>query len=174
MKTLILTLICLSFNAFSSMYPPDHEWSKSCQSNDIINICQIHTMSGYGLEVFYTGYLTEKTNNNIDLYIKLNGEDNFFTLEKKNGYHYVFLGTSLRNCKYSPPGSNPDSGGDSRRIDDNWVCNYPSEDEKQLFYWTVNDQGLRNRWDLDLAFVSDSKWDSQFGKNYRFSFKSGY
>jgi hypothetical protein len=153
MKKILLILLMYVLPTQASMYPPDHQWSRHCQSSKHVDVCQIHTMSGYQLQVIYHGYLMKEHWGDISVFVKLNGQEATLKMHNKNFSEFALAGTSMRNCKYCPPNSECSTSDSIRNeVDGDWICEKPTKQEITLFYWAVDEKGLLNKWDVELAF----------------------
>lgn len=176
-SSLSFFLLVFSFDAKSSMYPPDYSFSTECKINGPIKACRIRTISGWMFRVIYFGNLMETTYLPVNMYIKLNGKEGEFVLTKEKFSQFIEIGTSKRGCVYCglptlteeeqrKCAAEPRVRGETGI----WGCDRPSDKEKDLFFWAQDEFGLVNNWDIEVAFHQASRWDSDYGKNYLFKF----
>lgn len=146
----------------------------------IAQACAINRGAGAGiprLKVVYNGYLSSDEYEGVYAFIRLNGESSFYKLERtEEGYSRTFgmpqeeyLCVVKKEDPQYPlcPSSIQDAPGTLR-----WFVK-PAADEELILFRRIN-RSVREPlgWNVELAFVSvDGRhWDSQYGKNYVFSF----
>jgi len=163
-------------STFASMYAPDTYLSRNCLSSKTVDVCQVHTLSGYLLEIIYHGKLLRDHWGKINVYVKLNDRDAHFQMSNSNFAEHLVIGTSQRACVFCQQGRESQEcfSSDRKTTDNKWSCLGPTNAEQILFYWATNDQNQLNPWKIEIAFSSGEEWDSNFGANYTFSFPADY
>lgn len=154
----------------ASMYPPDYVFGTDCKITGPVKVCRIQTLSGWNLRIIYFGYLMETTYLPINIFVKINGKEGDFVLNKDKFAQYIEIGTSKRNCKYNNY-NNSENGSSIPNAEGMWTCQLPGHDEQNLFFWAINQYGGVNDWDVEIAFYQAGRWDSNLGKNFTFNFK---
>ncbi|MBK8255776.1 MAG: hypothetical protein IPK82_24300 [Polyangiaceae bacterium] len=173
----------------ASFYPPDYPIcsARDTQTQGPFELIK-DTKSPYSrnaqLTVAYRGYLRNSfPDNEINFYIRLNGNDIFIPASSgSNGDTYAYLNAGPRNCVIcSPPPYDYQNAPlcatyeFAENQSSTWVCEGPSADEQEIFFWAFNDYGQQNAWDIQVAAESHGYWDSNWGWNYsgRFEPRTG-
>lgn len=181
-----LCTVLVAEDSRASFYPPDYP---ICSSRDTLSTGPFElikdTKSPYNdnaqLTVSYRGYLRGSfPDSEINLYVRLNGNDIFVPASAgSNGDAYVYLNAGPRACTIcSPPPYDYQNGAacDGYQYPENsgatWVCQGPTGDEEEIFYWAFNEYSQQNAWDIEVAAESHGYWDSNWGWNYHGRFEA--
>jgi len=159
----LLPLITLMFvsapSAFASMYPPDYASSPTCQNQGPIRVCvQYGFYRQTNLMVRYEGFL----NFPYRVYVRVNGRDTIRYLDRDE------FGSTVLKLKqpYVKCEANRNTGATGQ-----FDCIEADQETKDLFYYAINDRGMRNALDVEVAFTNVAgEWDSNYGQNYKFHF----
>jgi len=185
-RTLVPTLAVLAAAlaptlASASNYPPDFDLCSVTETRaagpfevirDFVDPWDQH----YKLTIVYDGYLRDDyADDEINFYVSLNGNDAM--IEALPGVHddaYVFLDSGPRGCFNCWKGSSAPQCADVEYGPyqyEKWVCSGPSPLEQHLFFWTHDEFGGLNAWDIELAAEAGGQWDSDFGNNFHVRFE---
>lgn len=186
-RSLAITLCTLalglaSTTAHASNYPPDYDMCSLTETldsgpfrviRDFVDPWDEH----YKLTIVYDGYLRDQyADDQINFYVSLNGNSAMLdALPGVNDDAYVFLDSGPRGCFWCPNGPNPNSSCNNVTFDPyqsgKWICSYPSAVENHLFYWSHDEFGGLNAWDIELAAEAGGQWDSNYGGNFDVRFE---
>lgn len=168
--------------ASASNYPPDYpichaETVQDAGPFSIVKNVYNPYKHNVKLVVSYHGKLLERYRpDQIELYVRLNGNDALIPASAGSyGDAYVALAGGPRTCRmcYDSPQY---TANDAKCRDSiahgitGWICEDPTPLEDRLFYWAVNNNGLLNNWDMQVAATAGGEWDSNFGTNYSTTF----
>jgi hypothetical protein len=187
---------CLALNAQASdTGRPSEILDKKCTDYPVVTVCVMNQASENlpQLEITYRGYLNAAEYNGVVAWISLNGKTGFFHMqfvqsESTDGKSVVWIGTpkseyqciianqvapgernaSLTEIPNCPPGTSGEPG------ELRWVYEPPAEEEAALLEGLHPADGDYPPWKIELAFVSvdGRRWDSRYGANYKFLFKT--
>jgi len=164
--------------AAASNYPPDYT---TCGVDDYYTTGPFELIKetvDHGthvrLTVAYRGYLRDWfADDEINFWIRLNGNDVFVPASPgTNDDAYASFDNGPRHCVWCPNGQQgyvpsycegitfgPYSSGQ-------WVCSGPSSTEQHLFFWSHDQHGFQNAWDIEVAAEANGYWDSNWGNNF--------
>jgi hypothetical protein len=187
---------CLALRAQASdTGRPSEILDKKCTDYPVVTVCVMNQASENlpQLEITYRGYLNAAEYNGVVAWISLNGKTGFFHMqfvqsESTEGKSVVWIGTpkseyqciiadqvapgerntSLTEIPNCPPGTSGEPG------ELRWVYEPPAEEEAALLEGLHPADGDYPPWKIELAFVSvdGRRWDSRYGANYKFLFKT--
>lgn len=172
--------------ASASNYPPDYVISTDCQRNGPVEVCVLNReYGGYPrLQITYEGELMPSSWGRIAAFVKLNGRNGLFGMTNRNYQERVLLGSVSTHMCFVRDSNTPEApppredfgfclglgvpGGGGLRWE---VYEGPKAEEQNLFYYTRDQYGRANAWDIEISFVDQQgRWDSHSGQNYRFRF----
>jgi hypothetical protein len=174
---------------------PSEILDKKCTDYPVVSVCVMNQTSENlpQLEITYRGYLKAAEYNGVVAWISLNGKTGFFhmqavTSESSSGKAVVWIGTpkseyqciigsavapearpsGLMELPKCPPGTSGEPG------ELHWIYEPPAEEEAALLEGLHPAEGDYPPWKIELAFVSvdGRRWDSRYGANYQFLFKT--
>lgn len=139
-----------------------------CDTIDVVQVCRHHTEgASAALTIEYQGRLNRYEP--VSVWIKLNGRAETYKMKSSFGKSTLLLTNGAIECSLCSAEPRPDAVTcPGPWFSDHWICTEAPREMKDLFYWAVDNQGRFNDWDIEVAFVSGSDWDSLYGLNYRF------
>lgn len=142
--------------------------NQTCQSSGPVRLCRAQSNGASAmLTVDYFGALSQF--DPVSVWVRLNGRTNTYKMRKVGDHATVFLTNGDIGCAPCSIEPEPDVlTCPSPSLVDEWICTEASPEIKNLFFWSVGNNGFLNTWDIEVAFVSGSDWDSRYGANYRF------
>lgn len=160
----IIANLAFATNTSSPLQPIN----QVCQSNGPVRVCRAQSKGAAAmLTIDYSGTLAQF--DPVSVWVRLNSRVNTYKMRKVGNHASVFLTNGNIGCVPCSLAPEPDMlMCPSPAWVDQWICTEASPEIKDLFFWSVDSNGALNRWDIEVAFVSGSDWDSQFGRNYRF------
>jgi len=162
----------------ASNYPPSYPFCSSKETRDvgpfwIQRANQNHYRGRLQLSISYHGYLLQSHRpEEIEFYLRINGASAFVRAQAGAlGDAFVFLDGGPRACRYCA--DHPQFRDDEKclamlaRGSSGWLCEEPSELEKQLLPGARSGDATYEPWDVEVAATAGGEWDSGFGGNYR-------
>jgi hypothetical protein len=164
--TSLFTLLCtFSTGVQASNYPPDYPLCSRRQEKESGPFHFVQRISnpygkGFALGISYDGPLLQNHDaSEIEFYVRINGNDAVLATKAGDSNDaYVFLNAGVRGCTFGHPSMN-------------WQCEYPSDVENHLFFYT-DDHGHMNNWDIEVAATAGGEWDSNGGANFKVTFEN--
>ncbi len=158
-----------STDAVASNYPPSYDYcsARYTRTSGPFEIVQDWIQhDDANLTVAYRGYLRNYfPDNEINFYIRLNGNDAFVPASAgSNNDAYVLVHSGAYDCTYCAPYYGGLCDGQS-----GWVCSWPNATEDHLMFWAWNNTSA-NAWDVEVAAESHGYWDSNYGQNFKARF----
>ena len=176
----------ISLPVLAENYLPNFERSKECKSYGPVEVCAINKGLSYQrMEVTYRGPLANA--NQLEAYIKLNGNDGMFQFNKTAGGWQAVIGKSHSYlCRVVEDDLTADA--QQEKAGAYPICRFtrfslvehpnkaivyeteaPPPAELKLFINTYDSRGFPKVWEVEVAVsAKDGRWDSLDGANYRF------
>ena len=158
-----LLAVCavVSSSTRASQYPPDYPACASSVTTQAgpfsirEGISNPYT-SAINLEITYAGYLLRNHRaDDIQIYIRINGNDAMVPLKSEAGSAIAKLYASVHNC-----------GQGSVSSPAGYMCDYPTDLERHLFA-NIAYQNVLGDLHIELAANAGGQWDSNLSANYQ-------
>lgn len=188
------TLTLVSQAQASETGRPSEILDRKCTDLPVVTVCAMN-QAGKNLpqlEIVYRGYLNGSDYKGVVTWISLNGKTGFFHMQSEtaNGASKLWIGApkseyqcvvggnlapasnSLNTAALDVPKCPPGTAGQPGEL--RWLFEPPAEEEAALFEGLQPEDREYPPWKIELAFVSvdGRRWDSRYGANYQFLFKS--
>ncbi|MBC7693091.1 MAG: hypothetical protein H7222_15110 [Methylotenera sp.] len=183
-----LFAILFSISVHASDYPPGYPVTHECRNQAGFEVCLINRSEGTfpRVQIKYTGYLVKSSRNRVNVLLE-NGQGRAYSLPLiQNQWEQptvVFGDPHASKCVAKPHGTAPGATLPAHPGEYSWCRNRVQETpDSEMIVWEVhpgNPQESSFVSDLfrgpsiqleTSAFDDQGKWDSDFGRNYRFIF----